>query len=82
MIANATSGAIYPPEYVEDLKRDVEKLRSWLDTAREEATDYRQQVKLLQAHRDTLLVLLHGLPEGGEVAARWLEQNTPGGARA
>lgn len=76
MLANATSGAVYPPEYVEGLKRDVEKLRAWLDTAREEATDYRGQVKLLQAQRDTLLTLLHGLPEGAEVAARWLEQNT------
>jgi len=69
MLANATSGAVYPPEYVDGLKRDVDKLRDWLDTAREEATDYRAQVKLLQAQRDTLLTLLHGLPDGAEVAA-------------
>lgn len=74
MLANATSGAVYPPEYVEGLKKEVEKLRGWLDTARDEAADYRAQVKLLQAARDTLLTLLHGLPEGGEVAARFLEQ--------
>ena len=33
MLANATSGTVYPPEYVEGLKREVEKLRGWLDTA-------------------------------------------------
>lgn len=69
MLANATSGTVYPPEYVGGLKREVDKLRGWLDTARDEASDYRVQVKLLQAQRDTLLTLLHGLPEGGEVAA-------------
>lgn len=73
MLANATSGSVYPPDYVEGLKREVEKLRGWLDTARDEASDYRAQVKLLQAQRDTLLTLLHGLPEGSEVAARFLE---------
>jgi hypothetical protein len=82
MLANATSGSVYPPEYIEGLKREVEKLRSWLDTARDEASDYRGQVKLLQAQRDTLLTLLHGLPEGGEVAARFLEQATTKGAIA
>lgn len=82
MIANATSGTVFPPEYVEALKRDLEKARSWLDVAREENQDYRAQVKLLQAQRDTLLTLLHGLPDGGEVAARFLEQNTPAGVRA
>src|SRR5438552_1026802 len=59
MIANATSGSVYPPEYVEGLKREVEKLRDWLDTARDGAADYRAQVKLLQAQRDSLLSLMH-----------------------
>ncbi|HET6405263.1 MAG TPA: hypothetical protein VFH78_11500, partial [Candidatus Thermoplasmatota archaeon] len=65
MLANATSGAMYPPEYVEGPKKEVEKLRGWLDTARDEAADDRAQVELLQAAQDTLLTLLHGLPEGG-----------------
>lgn len=75
MIANATSGSVYPPEYVEGLKREVEKLRAWLDTARDEAADYRTQVKVLQAERDVLLTLLHGLTGGPEVATRFLEQS-------
>lgn len=76
MIRNATSGVVFPPEYVEAIKRDLEKTRAWLDTSREENQDYRGQVKLLQAQRDTLLTLLHGLPDGAEVAARFLEQVT------
>ena len=77
MVRNATSGSVFPPEYVEAIRRDLEKARSWLETAREENHDYRGQVKLLQAQRDTLLTLLHGLPEGAEVAARFLEQVAP-----
>lgn len=76
MLANAGSGSLFPPEYVDGLKRDLEKTRSWLETSRDENQDYRGQLKLLQAQRDTLLTLLHGLPEGAEVAARFLEQVT------
>lgn len=76
MLANAGSGSLYPPEYVDGLRRDLEKTRSWLETARDENQDYRGQLKLLQAQRDTLLTLLHGLPDGPEVAARFLEQVT------
>jgi hypothetical protein len=82
MLQHATSGAVFPVDYVDGLRKDLEKLRDWLDTAREEATDYRSQVKLLQAQRDALLTLLHNLPEGGEVAARWLDQNASGRASA
>lgn len=76
MLANAGSGSLFPPEYVDGLRRDLEKTRSWLETSRDENQDYRGQLKLLQAQRDTLLTLLHGLPEGAEVAARFLEQVT------
>lgn len=76
MLANAGSGSLYPPEYVDGLRRDLEKTRAWLETARDENQDYRAQLKLLQAQRDTLLTLLHGLPDGPEVAARFLEQVT------
>ena len=76
MIANATSGSVYPPEYVEGLRRETEKLRAWLDAAREEAADYRAQVKVLQNERDVLLTLLHGLTGGPEIAARFLEQSS------
>ncbi|MFA5860881.1 MAG: hypothetical protein WDA16_04220 [Candidatus Thermoplasmatota archaeon] len=76
MLANAGSGSLFPPEYVDGLKRELEKTRSWLETSRDENADYRAQLKLLQAQRDTLLTLLHGLPDGAEVAARFLEQVT------
>lgn len=81
MVANATSGSVFPPEYVEAIKKDLEKTRAWLETAREENQDYRAQVKLLQADRDTLLTLLHGLPDGADVAARFLEQASARGVR-
>ena len=74
-VLNATSGAIYQPEYVESLKQDAERLRRWLDNAREEAEDYKRQVRLLHEQREHLLVLLHSLPAGAEVAARFLQQS-------
>lgn len=76
MVQNAQSGSVYPPEYVEGIKKDADKLRSWLDAAREEASDYRAQLKHLQSQRDMLLTILHGFPEGGEVAAKFLQQHT------
>lgn len=83
MLANATSGSTYPPEYVEGLKAEAARLRRWLDAAKEEAEDYRAQVARLQQQRDTLLTLLHGLPDGSEVAARFLQQaQKPAGGAA
>lgn len=75
MVLNATSGAIYQPEYIENLKQEAERTRRWLDAAREEADDYKRQVRMLQDQRERLLVLLHSLPTGAEVAARFLQQS-------
>ena len=49
MLANAGSGSRFPSEYVDGLKRELAKARSWLETSRDENADYRSQVKLLQA---------------------------------
>lgn len=75
MLHNAVGGSLYPPEYVEGLKAEGERLRRWLDASREEADDYKQQVRRLQSQRDSLLILIHGLPTGAEVAARFLQQH-------
>ena len=75
MLHNAAGGSLYPPEYVEGLKAEGERLRRWLDASREEADDYKQQVRRLQSQRDSLLLLIHGLPSGAEVAARFLQQH-------
>lgn len=74
-ILNATTGAIYQPEYVESLKAEGDRLRRWLDAAREEADDYKRQVRTLQDQRDRLLLLVHNLPNGADVAARFLQQS-------
>lgn len=70
----AMSGSIYPPEYVEGLKAQLERVSGWHDTARDEATSYRAEVATLRQQRETLLYLLTELPGGAEVAARFLEQ--------
>jgi hypothetical protein len=75
MLHNATSGSLYPPEFVEGLKQDAERLRRWLETARDESDSYCAQVRTLLQQRDVLLVLIHGLPTGAEVAARFLQQS-------
>lgn len=75
MVLNATNGTVYQPEYVESLKQESERLRRWLESAREEADDYKRQVRTLQDQRERLLVLLHSLPTGAEVAARFLQQS-------
>lgn len=72
MIHNATGGSLFPPDYVEALKSEVERNRRWLESAREEAEDLRSQVKTLQAQRDSLVVLMQGLPSGPETAAKFL----------
>lgn len=74
LLYNATSGSLYPPEFVEGLKQDAERLRRWLETAKEESEAYRGQTRVLLQQRDILLTLLHGLPTGAEVAARFLQQ--------
>lgn len=74
MVLNASSGSVYQPEFVEGLKQESERLRRWLETTREEAEEYRRQVRLLQEQRDRLLLLVQGLPSGAEVTARFLQQ--------
>lgn len=73
MLANATSGAVFPPEYVEGLRKDLERARAWLETSRDEAADYRAQLRTLQQQRDALAVLAHRAAEP-EAVARILAQ--------
>lgn len=75
------SGSVYPAEYVEGLKAQLERVTTWHEAARDEAQAYRAEVKTLQQQKETLLFLLNGLPDGAEVATRWLEQQTRGQKR-
>lgn len=68
MLANATSGAVYPPEYVDGLRRDLDRAREWLEAARDEVSDYRSQVRLLQQQRDALAAIVHKLGDATQVA--------------
>jgi hypothetical protein len=68
------SGSIFPAEYVEGLKTQLERVTKWHEAAREEANAYRSEVATLRQQKDTLLLLLHELPEGAEVAARWMQR--------
>ena len=74
----ATSGSIYPPEYVDGLRKEVEKLRSWLDQSRDENAELRGDLKQVRAQKETLLLLLNEQPTGPEVVARFLEQQARG----
>lgn len=69
-------GNTYPPGYVESLEADLERVRGWLEASRDEAGEYRKEVKTLQAQKETLLFLLHELPGGADVAARFLQNQT------
>ncbi len=79
MIYNATSGSLFPPDYVDGMKSELDRNRRWLESAREEAEDLRGQVRVLQQQRDSLVVLMHGLPNGPETAARYLMKSTKEG---
>ncbi|GEM_PF-3775699 len=68
-LRNATSGAIYPPEYVDGLRKEVEKLRAWLDQAREEAGELRKDGKLLAAEKETLVFLINATKDGKDTLA-------------
>lgn len=58
MLANARSGAIVPPEVLEGLRKDVEKLKEWLDQAREENAELRSENRLLRREASDLRVLV------------------------
>jgi len=81
LLRNATSGAIYPPEYVDGLRKEVEKLRAWLDQARAEGAELRADNKALLAQKDTLVFLLTELP-GGPDAMQDFERSHGKGKRA
>ena len=49
MLANAVSGSLFPLVYVDGLKGDLDKTRSWLETSRDENTDDRSHVKLFRS---------------------------------
>ena len=72
------SGSVYPAGYVEGLKEDLERVRGWLESAREDASASAQEVKAVRAQKDTLLFLLSELPGGSAVVARFLEEQARG----
>jgi hypothetical protein len=74
----ALSGNVYPAGYVEGMKGDLERVRGWLESAREDASASAQEVKVLRAQKDTLLFLLNELPGGAQVVSRFLEEQARG----
>ncbi|GEM_PF-2638552 len=72
-VIHATSGHLYPPGYVDELKAENSRLRSRLEQARDDMEDYRAQLRALQGERDTAVVLLAGrLPDGEQIIKRYL----------
>src|SRR5581483_4013604 len=74
LLHNATSGVLYPPDYVEGLRSEVEKLRAWLDQAREENVDLRRDLKALQANEMNLGWILNDVPDGKEILERYRQR--------
>lgn len=72
MIANGASGSTYSPEYVAGLERALEQRSAWLDTAREENTAQREELRVLRQQREALLLLVTELDP--EVAARFIKE--------
>lgn len=79
-LANATSGQVFEPGYVDGLRKDLENTRAALERARDDYADEREARKKAERARDRALYLLHELPGGAEAAARLLKQETGGGA--
>lgn len=67
LLANASSGVVFPREYVETLQRDLERVRSWLDAAKDENADLRVRLKSAEAARDAAVALVQG---GAAILAR------------
>lgn len=76
MVANGTSGSLYPPEYVSGLEKELGRVRGWLEAARDENAAQRAEVRTLQQQRDALLALVTELDP--RVAARFIQQATQG----
>lgn len=75
-VAEATSGSLYSPEYVSGLEKELERVRGWLDSARDENAAQRAELRTLQQQRDALLALVTELDP--EQAARFLQSVTQG----
>lgn len=66
------SGNVYPAGYVEGIQADLERVRGWLESSREDAASSAAEVKALRARLEVLLVMVSELPAGGEIVARFL----------
>lgn len=80
LVRIATSGNVYPPDYVEGLKANVEKLEKRLEAARDENQDYRAESRGLSVEKDILISMMLGLPQGNEAVSKFFEQRTSGKA--
>lgn len=61
MIEVATSGQVYPSEYVEDLRSELERLRRWVEQKDEQIASLRKDVRLAEIQKDDLYTVLAGL---------------------
>ena len=66
------SGNVYPAGYVEGIQTDLERVRGWLESAREDAASSAAEVKALRARLDLLLLMVSEMPSGSEIVTRFL----------
>lgn len=76
MVANGTSGSMYPPEYVTGLEKELERVRGWLESARDENTAQRDELRALRSQREALLACV--TEADPQQAARFLKQQGAG----
>lgn len=57
----ATSGTVVPAGVVEDLRAHVERYRSWIEQKDAEIAELRRDLRMAQAQRDDLRVVLAAL---------------------
>lgn len=58
MLANAASGRVYPPEYVDRIEKEAEKLRGWVAQKDGQIGELSGEVRTLLRQREDLRVLL------------------------
>lgn len=72
MLYNASSGSLHPAEYVAGLEREVAKYRSWLEQKDQEIVELRRDLRVCEAQREDLRVVLAALNQDVSKAGRKL----------
>ncbi|MFA5860685.1 MAG: hypothetical protein WDA16_03225 [Candidatus Thermoplasmatota archaeon] len=76
-LITASTGTVFPADYVAGLQRDVDKYRAWVRQKDEEITELRRDLRLVEAAREDMRVVLASIAHRVPEALVALKANAP-----